>query len=307
MIAVSVEDPRDLAREVPAPGEQLVGRPVRGHLAAAEQKHPIGEGGGELDVVGRDHDRAAAARQAVHEFRQLALAGAVHAARRLVQEQRARQLIALRVPAGHHDGQREALSLAPGKVPRVDFRQLVEPEAPQRCRAGLTADLIADPLVHEEIAGTLRQEGDAARRLDPPSLRLDQAGGSPQQRALAGAVAAHERNALARIDPELEATQRLGALLPLAQLHPHVAEREGGAEATRRAVGRPPSVREGRLRGAPRDPRREVRSLESPPRLADARGRRQAGLAQEAGAGRGEYRLGDQGPLEEVTREGRRR
>ena len=60
----AVEDPGDLGREVPAAGEHLLGRAVGDHLAAPEQDDPLGERGGELDVVGGDHDRGAARRRA---------------------------------------------------------------------------------------------------------------------------------------------------------------------------------------------------------------------------------------------------
>ncbi len=81
--------------------------------------------------------------------------------------------------------------------------------------------LAVDALVHEVVAGVLQQQGDPPGPLDPPASGLQQAGRVAQQRGLAGAVAAHQRDALPRGQPQARAAQDRGSP---AQLVPHAAQ-----------------------------------------------------------------------------------
>src|SRR5262249_31949202 len=143
-----------------------------------------------------------------------------------IQQERAGQLPLTRVAAGDHDREGQPLALSAGEVARIGVHEVLEAEAPERGLAGIAADLVADPLVHEEVAGPLRQQGGAARRLDSAGASLGKARGGTQQRALARAVASHQRDPLAGLDPEVEAPQGLRPLLAVAELHPEAARRE---------------------------------------------------------------------------------
>src|SRR5439155_10851081 len=90
----------------------------------------------------------------------------------------------------------------------------------------LASELVSNPLLHEEVARPLREQRHASRGLDPTARRIDQAGGRAQQRRLAGAVPAHQGDPLTRLDFEVEAAQRFGPLLAVAQLHPEIADRK---------------------------------------------------------------------------------
>ena len=146
--------------------------------------------------------------------------------------------------------EREPLALAAGQVARVAVGERGEAGGLER----FGGQLVADALGEQVVAGVLQQQRDAAAALDPAARRLRQPGGEPQQRRLAGAVAAHQRDrspgASARSTPRSTAG-------PSRDLEPDAVERErrGGlrpatqASATTRRVGRngacavPPSPR----------------------------------------------------------------
>jgi len=69
------------------------------------------------------------------------------------------------------------------------------PQARGRQAAGL--HLVGRVLVHQVVARVLQQQRDLAGALDAPARLLDKSLDQPQQRALARAVAAHQRHGLA--------------------------------------------------------------------------------------------------------------
>ena len=81
----------------------------------------------------------------------------------------------------------------------------------------------------------LQQQRHAAAALDLAARRLDQAGGEPQQRRLARAVASHQRDALARRE---RAGRRRAGPPARAELEPHALEGERGAESWGGAAAR---------------------------------------------------------------------
>ena len=85
-----------------------------------------------------------------------------------------------------------------------------------------------DALVHEVVAGVLQQQRHPPAALDAAAGRLEQAGGVAQQRRLAGAVAAHQRDALAGLQAQRDAAQDRRAV---AQLVPHASHAQRRARA----------------------------------------------------------------------------
>ena len=119
------------------------------------------------------------------------LVRAVHPARRLVE--------ADAPPGGspcEHDREREPLALAAGEVARVAVGERAEPGRGERLRR----QLVADALVQRVVARVLEQQRDAARALHLPARGRRAARRRAQQRRLPRAVAAHQRDALARRD-----------------------------------------------------------------------------------------------------------
>src|ERR1044072_3249654 len=107
-----VEDAGDLGGEVPATGEDLGRGAVGDDPAFAQQHDALGEGGGELDVVGGDDDPGAAGGQALGQFYEVLLAGAVPAAGRPVEPDQPRPLVPF-PPAGESYPQPPPLPLPP--------------------------------------------------------------------------------------------------------------------------------------------------------------------------------------------------
>ena len=101
--------------------------------------------------------------------------------------------------------------------------------------------------MQEVVAGVLQQQRHAPGAGNAAAGRLEQAGGVSQQRRLAGAVSAHQRDRLPRRDAQIDAAQDRR---PVAQLVPDALQ----LERRRAARGpRPRSSREqraGRARGA---------------------------------------------------------
>ena len=207
----------DLGGEVPAAGQHLVRLGVGDGAAVAEQEHAGGERRRELGVVGGDDARALA--QALGE--RVAARG-VHPARRLVEQQQFGVGV-------EHELQRRALTLAAGHVARVTLRELG------------VRHVGTDRLVHQVVAGMLREQRRAAGA-DAPARRVDEPGDRLQQRRLAGPVAPHQRDRLARVCVEGHALQDRR---PFAQLDPHVLDRQ------RRALRRRRDRRRGGRDGSP--------------------------------------------------------
>ncbi len=147
--------------------------------------------------------------------RQLGLRAAVHAARGLVQREHGRRLAL----AAGDDREREALALAAGEVLRVALGHRRQPDGRER-RGGR---LFGDALVDQVVAGVLQQQRDASGALDAAARRLHQPGGVAQERRLAGAVAAHQRDALAGGDAQVDAAEDRRAV---AQLVPDALQTE---------------------------------------------------------------------------------
>ena len=118
---------------------------------------------------------------------------------------------ALRAVPREHHLQGEPLALAAGQVSRV---RILPSREPGGGHAGDTGVLDGVP-VHEVVAGVLEQQRDLPRPLDAPARGLVEPLGEAKQRALPGAVAAHERDALARVELQRDAAQDRGAVLDL--------------------------------------------------------------------------------------------
>ena len=175
------------------------------------------------------------------------LGGAVHPARRLIQAQHGRLRGAVA-----DDREREALALAGGAVARMAIGERREARALERVRAELVADAVLD----EVVAGVLQQQRDATGALDATARGLEQAGRVAKERRLAGAVSAEQGDALARRDRERDAGEdraAAGELVPDAAQ----AQRRGRAavEGRGRALRRLAAGREAaRPRAASRAP-----------------------------------------------------
>ena len=102
--------------------------------------------------------------------------------------------------------------------------------SPTDCNASAEVSS-ADLLVHEVVARVLQQQRDPAGALDPPACRFQQTGGVTQERGLTCAVAAHQRDGLAGMQGQLDATQDRRTV---AQLVPNAAhlQRRGGLART---------------------------------------------------------------------------
>ena len=127
------------------------------------------------------------------------LVQAVHSSRRLVEQHHGGGV------ARQHDLQRQALALAAGQVARV---RLLAAGQPGRSHAG-HARVLDGVAVHEVVARVLEQERDLAGPLDAPARGLGEPLGEPQERALAGAVAAHERDPLAGVEAQRQMPRRI--------------------------------------------------------------------------------------------------
>ena len=127
-----------------------------------------------------------------------ALACAVHAARGLVQREHGRRVAELRraAPAPVTIASASRWRSPPERSRGLRSARPRQPDRRERLRRGL----LADALVDEVVAGVLQQQRHPAGALDAPARGLQQPGGVAQQRRLAGAVAAHQRDALAGLD-----------------------------------------------------------------------------------------------------------
>ena len=158
-------------------------------------------------------------------------------------------------------------------------------------------------LVDQVVARVLEQQRDLAGALDAPARGLGQPLGQPQQRALAGAVAAHQRDPLAGPQLEVEPAQHARAVL---DLEPDAAQRERRLGAV--VAAQQPARRAGR-RGAGAARRLDAHAAQQPgARLLDRRrALRQAGEREQARRRGGQHRHRVGGPGEVLARRARRR
>ena len=268
------------------PPRTSVGRGVGDRGAVAEQDGAIGPRRGELGVVGGDEHGGARRGQRAQAIRERLLVAAVHAARRLVEQDGGRRL------ALQHDRQREPLALAAGEVARVAVGERAEAGRLERRGRKLLPHALGDQVV----AGVLEQERDPPGADDAAARRLGEPGREPQQRRLARPVAAHQRHALARRQRHVHPAQHRG---PARDLVPDPLERERGRRARRGGGRSGRSAAPGAARALhARQPARAQRGA----RVLDRdRRRREAGGAEEARA-RGLERV--RGLLEEAARVG---
>ncbi len=221
--AGGAEDAGHLGGEVPAAGEDLRDRAVRDQLAVPQQHDPLREHRCELDVVRGHHDARPPLRQLAGPAGQRLLAGPVHPSRRLVEADESGESPTPRA-AGHHQSQRQALALAAGQIARIGLRRPPEPHRGKRLATGLAGQLVRDPLANQQVARALGEKRAAARRRDPPPSRVDQSGGRPQERGLAGTVTAHQRNPFAAGDREVDPPQDVACPAAVVELHPEVRD-----------------------------------------------------------------------------------
>ena len=115
------------------PPERIsVGRAVGDHDAVAEQDDALGEGGGELDVVGGDDDTPAprSARPSISSTRSSLRARSMP---RVGSSRATRPGSSLALhPTRQRDRQRQPLALAAGEVARVCVDRVLQPDDPQR-------------------------------------------------------------------------------------------------------------------------------------------------------------------------------
>ncbi len=197
----AAEDASGLGGEVPAAGEQLGARGRRRSRARRRAAPRARRRRGELGVVRGDDHRLAARGAAAQLLGELRLGVAVHAARGLVEREHRRRLAPpsvtiasarrWRSPPERSRGLRSACSARPA------------------ARSARGRGLARDALVQEVVAGVLQQQRDPPAALDPPAGGLQQPGGVAQQRGLAGAVASHQRDALAGLHRRRSAPRRI--------------------------------------------------------------------------------------------------
>ena len=199
--AGAAQDAGGLGREVRQPPDSTsAGRAVGDRRAVGEQHHPLGERRDELGVVGGDEHRGVDAAQQrgqaracrvrsmprVGSSRHTTAGGSASSSRTIASASRCRS------PPDRSRGWRSASAASPADS--------------QRGGAASSRDRLVD----EVVARVLEQQRDAARRSIRPRVGFIEAGRVAQQRRLAGAVSAHERDALARADRERHAAQDAG-------------------------------------------------------------------------------------------------
>ena len=293
------EDLGDLRRERGRRDDHRVGRAVGDDLAFGHHHDAVRARRDELHVVGRHDDRVTVGREVAEDARELAFGAVVEAAGRFVEQDDARRRREL-----HREHQREPLPF--GEIARmragVDARR--EPIERDARAAGLGArlgvglrELFGDGVEVEQVGRRLRHEADERARLggrevsgvaaadvDPAALARAGALERPQQRRLAGAVAAHERDDLAGAQLEVDVAH--GDDRSVAHDDPARVERRGPGRDRPRHCGRRISRREPGeewLRAAARvahrqrqrRPTREAAELDD--RRRDARAREQLG------------------------------
>ena len=268
------EDARGLGGEVPAAAEHLGGR-----------------------AVGRDRRRRRAGRRGRRTRRRTRSRGWRRA--RPPRPRRARAAVEASAPlrprsiprvgssrhttagrlAVQHDRQRQPLALAAGEVARVAVGELLPA---RRLASALGASSSPTRSCDEVVA---RGSGAAAPRARSPRTRprvgASRPAAMPQQRRLARAVAAHQRDRLARA--RRRGRRRAGRRGPSGQLEPQRSEARQTARrrpALGGVAGRAGGSRGGR---AARSGRQPVRAQRAPGLLHRRRRRAQAGPGEEAG------------------------
>src|SRR4051794_18015180 len=161
--------------------------------------------------MSRHDDAGPRIRERTEPPAEVPLQGPVHSSRRLVEADEPRSGPRLAAPR-HHDREGEPLALAAREVPRVGVDRPLEADGRQRAAPVLTRQLVADALAQEEVGRALRDERASERRLHPPLQRLEAARCGAQERALARAVAAHQGNALARANRQIQTTKYIPAI-----------------------------------------------------------------------------------------------
>ena len=159
--------------------------------------------------------------------------------------------------------------------------------------------LVRHALVHQVVAGGLEQQRHPPAGADAPPGGLEQAGGQPQQRGLARAVAAHERHPFAGRQPQVDAPQRRPPPRPLEPHALEVQRRSGGGaaaqpQARKATVGRARLLLVGRAGQQPLGAQRRASLLHAGGRRAQARPREQLG------ARRLQRRRRHRGPFQEL-------
>ena len=147
-------------------------------------------------------------------------------------------------------------------------------------------------LVKQVVTGVLEQERDVPAGFDPPARRPHRALEVAEQRALARAIASHQRHPLARVDPEVDTRQDRR---PVAQLVPQPA----------RLDRRPPARSAAPLRFVSRRSGSGHQSGRTEPRaslLHRSRERPQPREREQPRSGRCERRLRVSRPFEELAR-----
>jgi hypothetical protein len=177
-------------------------------LPLAQKQDSVGEGRRQLDVVSGDHDSAPRAGDLSKPVSEIVLSRLVHPPGRLVQADDTRRRLASRC----NDGKGEALTLSPGEVARIAPRSPFQAGGDESCPAELPRKLIRDALMQKHISRVLGQQHDRQLRIDASSQRFDEPGGRSQEGAFAGAVPAHERNALARPERKVNSAQNVAVV-----------------------------------------------------------------------------------------------
>ncbi len=179
--------------------------------------------------------------------------GAVHPAGGLVEQHRGTRV------AGQHHLERETLALAAREVARVGGLAAGQAGGGHAGGPGVVHGVLVDQVV----AGVLEQQRHLARPLHATAGGPHQPLGEAQQRALARAVSAHQRHALARRQRQVEPAQHGG---PVLDLEPHPAQcQRGRGPAVAPAL--PPALARAARSGAraPRPPARRRAARPSPP------------------------------------------
>ena len=238
-------------------------RPARRRRPPVGQQHDaLGEGGGELGVVGGDEHGGPAAASSRRRSASVALGGAVH-------------------PRVGSSRQHDAAGGSPPPSTIASASRWRSP--PERSRGWRSAsaaspaaasaargDLVADALGQEVVAGVLEQQRDApgrARRV--PRVGCASPASVAQQRRLARAVAAHQRDALAGREREVDAAQDRRP--PAARARRREAQRGGGAAVAAAAGASRSGVAGGSAGAAARRAASEPVGAQRGARLLDAR------------------------------------
>ena len=230
--------------------EHVSGRAVGDQAAPGQHGDAVGEACGQAEVVQGGDDRPALSALPTDAREQVELVSDVEVGRRLVEQQHRRVLgerLCEQCPLLLAAGQRR--HLAAGEVSEAHrVERAVDDVAvgltglgePAEVRRAAERDDLADRergrqvgrLPHERQAlPTLarRPVADGAPEQSGFAVGWQQAGEGAQQRRLAGAVGADERDDLARPDPEVHRVQDPGA----AQRHAQTVRAEGGGRRDR--------------------------------------------------------------------------